>query len=44
MAITRRAALKAFAAGSVGAVFGGGAYGFLYERRAIEITRAEGIS
>jgi predicted MPP superfamily phosphohydrolase len=41
MAITRRAALKALAAGSVGVVCGGGGYGFFYERRAIEMTRLE---
>jgi hypothetical protein len=39
MAMTRRAALKALAAGGIGAVTGAGAYGYFYARRAIEITR-----
>jgi len=39
--ISRRTALKAFAAAGVGAVAGGGAYGYLYERRAIELTNAD---
>jgi predicted MPP superfamily phosphohydrolase len=37
-AISRRAVLKALAATGVGAVTGGGAYGFLYERHAIART------
>jgi predicted MPP superfamily phosphohydrolase len=41
MTITRRAALKALAAGTVGVVCGGGAYGYFYERRAIETTSAD---
>ncbi len=41
MAITRRAALKAFVAGSVGVVCGGGAYGYFFERHAVELTRAD---
>jgi predicted MPP superfamily phosphohydrolase len=39
-AITRRSVLKAFAATGVGLATGGGAYGFLYERHAVGLTRA----
>jgi hypothetical protein len=41
MRISRRTLLKAAAATGVGAVCGPGAYGYLYERRAIELTRAD---
>src|SRR5258705_8392207 len=41
MAISRRTALKVLAATGVGSIVGGGAYGFLYERTAIEITRTD---
>lgn len=40
MAISRRTLLKGFVASGVGAVTGAGAYGYLYERRALELTRA----
>lgn len=40
MAISRRAVLKAFLATGVGAMTGAGTYGFYYERRALEVTRA----
>jgi predicted MPP superfamily phosphohydrolase len=39
MAVTRRAALKTLAALSLGAVSGGGAYGFLYGRHRLGVTR-----
>jgi predicted MPP superfamily phosphohydrolase len=39
MAVTRRAVLKTFAATGV-AVAGGGAYGFVYERHELTVTRA----
>ena len=39
MAVTRRAALKALAASGVGALTGAGAYGFLYGRHDLEVTR-----
>lgn len=38
--MSRRTLLKAFLATGVGTVTGGGAYGHLYERRALELTRA----
>src|SRR5262249_41231661 len=41
MPISRRVALKAFAASSVGVVGGLGAYGFLYGRHQLEITRMD---
>src|SRR6185436_14019295 len=40
MAITRREVLKAVAGTGVAVLGGTGAYGFLYERHAIELTRA----
>lgn len=40
MAIGRRAVLKMFLATGVGAVTGGGAYGYLYGRKALELTRS----
>ena len=40
MAISRRTLLKGFVASGVGAVTSAGAYGYLYERRALELTRA----
>lgn len=40
MAVTRRALLKASLATGLGAVSGAGAYGFVYERHALETTRA----
>src|SRR5262249_43257372 len=40
MALTRRAVLKTLATTGVGAVAGGGAYGFMYGRHALEVTRA----
>ena len=40
MAIDRRTLLKAFVASGMGAVGFGGAYGFLYGRRALEMTEA----
>ena len=39
MAISRRALLKGFVATGVGAATGAVAYGYLYERRALELTR-----
>jgi predicted MPP superfamily phosphohydrolase len=39
-AISRRSVLKALVAAGVGAASGVGAYGFLYERRGLELTRA----
>lgn len=39
MAVSRRTALKAFVATGIGAVTGGAAYGFLYGRGALELTR-----
>jgi predicted MPP superfamily phosphohydrolase len=41
MAVTRRAVLKSLLAGGIGAVAGGGAYGYHYARRAMSITRTE---
>jgi predicted MPP superfamily phosphohydrolase len=41
MVISRRSALKALLASGVGVVTGGGAYGMLYGRHALELTRAE---
>jgi predicted MPP superfamily phosphohydrolase len=40
MAASRRAVLKALLAAGVGTVSGIGAYGFLYERHDLEVTRA----
>lgn len=40
MVISRRALLKTFLATGVGALTGGGAYGYLYERRALELSRS----
>ena len=40
MRVTRRAVLKGVLATGVGAVTGGGAYGYLYERHELEVTRA----
>jgi predicted MPP superfamily phosphohydrolase len=40
MPISRRAALKTLVAGGVGAAAGSASYGFLYERHALELTRA----
>ena len=40
MAITRRDVLKTFATAGAGAVTGLGAYGFLYERHRLSVTRA----
>jgi hypothetical protein len=40
MAVTRRAVLKTLVATGVGAVAGAGAYGFMYGRHALEVTRA----
>jgi len=37
--MSRRTALKALVAAGVGAVTGGGAYGYLYERDALQLTR-----
>jgi predicted MPP superfamily phosphohydrolase len=39
MRVTRRAVLKGLAATGVGAVTGGAAYGFFYERHELEVTR-----
>jgi predicted MPP superfamily phosphohydrolase len=39
-ALSRRAVLKTLVAGGVGAVTGTGAYGFLYGRHELEVTRA----
>jgi predicted MPP superfamily phosphohydrolase len=41
MVISRRSALKALLATGVGAATGGSAYGMLYGRHALELTRAE---
>lgn len=38
--VTRRDVLKAVLAAGVGTITGGGAYGFLYGRHALEVTRA----
>jgi predicted MPP superfamily phosphohydrolase len=40
MAVSRRAVLRAFLATGVGALSGAGAYGYIYERHELEITRA----
>jgi len=40
MAITRRAVLKSLFAAGVGGVASGGAYGYVYGRHALEVTRA----
>jgi len=40
MRVTRRAVLKSLVATGVGTVAGGAAYGYLYERHALEVTRA----
>jgi len=40
MALTRRALLKASLATGLGAVTGAGAYGYVYGRHALEVTRA----
>ncbi len=40
MRVTRRAVLQSLVATGVGAVTGGGAYGYLYERHELEVTRA----
>ena len=41
MAVSRRAALKAFAATTIGTVTGGAAYGFFYGREALGLTRID---
>jgi uncharacterized protein len=41
MAMTRRAVLKTFATTAAGAVTGLGAYGYLYERHRLSVTRAD---
>jgi predicted MPP superfamily phosphohydrolase len=41
MAVSRRAVLKSLLAGGIGAVTGGGAYGYYYARRALTITRTD---
>src|SRR5262245_42006094 len=41
MPVSRRAALKTLAASSVGIVGGTGAYGYLYGRHQLEITRTD---
>jgi predicted MPP superfamily phosphohydrolase len=41
MAIGRRAVLKTLAGTGLGVVTGAGSYGYLYERHAIEVTRAD---
>jgi predicted MPP superfamily phosphohydrolase len=41
MAMTRRAVLKTFATTAAGAVTGLGAYGYLYERHRVSVTRAD---
>jgi predicted MPP superfamily phosphohydrolase len=41
MAVSRRAALRAFLAAGVGAVSGAGAYGYVYERHELEVTHAD---
>src|SRR5471032_1452396 len=40
MRVTRRAVLKTVVATGVGAVTGGAAYGYFYERHELEVTRA----
>ena len=40
MRVSRRAALRTLLAGSVGTVVGTGAYGYLYGRHNLEVTRA----
>ncbi len=40
MAVSRRAVLKTLAASGIGALGGGGIYGFAYGRHALEVTRA----
>src|SRR6266540_1379995 len=40
MVMSRRALLKACAATGIGALTGTGAYGFIYERHALEVTRS----
>jgi predicted MPP superfamily phosphohydrolase len=40
MALTRRAAIKTMVAGTVGAVTGTGAYGYLYERHHLGVTQS----
>jgi predicted MPP superfamily phosphohydrolase len=40
MRVTRRAVLQGLVATGVSAVAGGGTYGYLYERHALEVTRA----
>jgi predicted MPP superfamily phosphohydrolase len=40
MAVSRRAVLRAFLATGVGAFSGAGAYGYIYERHELEVTRA----
>ena len=40
MGVTRRTLLKTFVAGGVGAIAAPGAYGFLYSRHELELTRA----
>ena len=40
MAITRRAVLKGALVAGAGALAGAGAYGYAYERHALEVTRA----
>ena len=41
MAVSRRTALKAFAATAIGTVTGGAAYGFFYGREALRLTRVD---
>ena len=41
MAMTRREVLKTFATTAAGAVTGLGAYGYLYERHRLSVTRAD---
>ena len=41
MAITRREVLKAFATTAAGAMTGLGAYGYLYERHRLSVTRTD---
>src|SRR5437660_8344293 len=40
MAVSRRAVLKTFAATGIGALAGGGIYGYAYARHQLEISRA----
>jgi predicted MPP superfamily phosphohydrolase len=40
MTVSRRAVLKAFVAAGVGALSGGGAYGYLYERHALRMVQS----